>query len=263
LLSEARHIVAVAYFAILLSQPALVSEAPSHAHGTPYLGIYSEDSFQPVIVALHAFGSIRYIATPYRILDRRRGDIVFEGGETLTEIGEPYHRLLFLLSGEVAVETMADDRGYRIVETIKAPEVFMIERLFGYDQHSPHHYVARNDCSLMSISKKEVLRLAKQYEIFHINLLNLISTQAQRSNRRLFRVPPKTLSDSIIRFFENHCLRPAGEKNIHIKMDRLAQELNVKRLKVSVALNELETQGLIELHRGRISIPALEKLINR
>ena len=108
-----------------------------------------------------------------------------EGGETLTEIGEPYHRLLFLLSGEVAVETMADDRGYRIVETIKAPEVFMIERLFGYDQHSPHHYVARNDCSLMSISKKEVLRLAKQYEIFHINLLNLISTQAQRSSRRL------------------------------------------------------------------------------
>ena len=57
--------------------------------------------------------------------------------------------------------------------------------------------------------------------------------------------------------------RPAGEKNFHIKMDRLAQELNVKRLKVSVALNELETQGLIELHRGRISIPALEKLINR
>lgn len=46
-------------------------------------------------------------------------------------------------------------------------------------------------------------------------------------------------------------------------MDRLAQELNVKRLKVSMALNELETQGLIELHRGRISIPALEKLINR
>lgn len=142
-----------------------------------------------------------------------------EGGETLTEIGEPYHRLLFLLSGEVAVETMADDRGYRIVETIKAPEVFMIERLFGYDQHSPHRYVARNDCSLMSISKKEVLRLANQYEIFHINLLNLISTQAQRSNRRLFRVPPKTLSDSIIRFFENHCIRPAGEKNFHIKMD--------------------------------------------
>ena len=186
-----------------------------------------------------------------------------EAGETLTEIGEPYHRLLFLLSGEVAVETMADDRGYAIVETIKAPEVFMIERLFGYDQHSPHHYVARNDCSLMSISKKEVLRLANQYEIFHINLLNLISTQAQRSNRRLFRVPPKTLSDSIIRFFENHCLRPAGEKNFHIKMDRLAQELNVKRLKVSVALNELENQGLIELHRGKISIPALEKLINR
>ena len=88
MLTEARHIVAVAYFAILLSQPAFVSEAPSHADRAPDLGIYSEDSFQPVIVALHAFGSIRNIATPYRILDRRRGDIVFEEGETIAEATE-------------------------------------------------------------------------------------------------------------------------------------------------------------------------------
>ena len=88
MLSEARHIVAVAYFAILLSQPALVSEGPSHADGAPDLGIYSEDSFQPVIVALHAFGSVRYIATPYWVLDRRRGDIVFEGGKTVAETTE-------------------------------------------------------------------------------------------------------------------------------------------------------------------------------
>ena len=41
-----------------------------------------------MIVAFHAFGSIRSIATPYWVLDRRRGDIVFEEGETIAEATE-------------------------------------------------------------------------------------------------------------------------------------------------------------------------------
>ena len=45
-------------------------------------------------------------------------------------------------------------------------------------------------------------------------------------------------------------------------MTRLAEEMNVKRIYVSKALNELQSEGLIQLERGRIYIPALENLIN-
>ena len=63
--------------------------------------------------------------------------------------------------------------------------------------------------------------------------------------------------------FESHSVRPAGKKIFHIKMTRLAEEMNVKRIYVSKALNELQSEGLIQLERGRIYIPALENLIKR
>lgn len=186
-----------------------------------------------------------------------------EDGLTIAKDGEPCQRLYFLLMGELAVITEADDHGYRIEEDIKAPEVFQLERIFGFNQHFTHTYIAKGECSMMSISKQEMLKLSDRYEIFRINLINLISTQTQKNNRRLFRVPPKTLSERIIRWFESHCLRPAGEKMFYIKMTRLAAEMNVKRIYVSNALNELQDMRLIHLHRGKIHIPALERLINK
>ena len=50
LLSEAWHIVTVADIALLLSQSALIAETPAHADGTPYLGIYTDNAFQPMVV---------------------------------------------------------------------------------------------------------------------------------------------------------------------------------------------------------------------
>lgn len=44
-------------------------------------------------------------------------------------------------------------------------------------------------------------------------------------------------------------------------MERLAAEMNVKRIYVSNVLNELQKQKLMHLERGRIYIPQLEKLI--
>lgn len=186
-----------------------------------------------------------------------------EAGLTIANEGEPCLRMFFLLSGELSIITEADDHGYRVEEDIKAPEAFQLERIFGFNQHFTHTYIAKNDCSLMSISKQEFRKLSDRYEIFRINLLNIISTQTQKESRRLFRVPPKNLIERIIRFFESHCIRPAGEKTFYIKMVRLAAELNVKRIYVSNALNEMQDQRLIQLSRGKIYIPALEKLINR
>ena len=186
-----------------------------------------------------------------------------EEGETIVEEGTSCTRLYYLISGDIKVITQADDYGYQVEEDISAPESFQLERLFGLTQRFTDTYVAKNSCSIMSVSKQEIMKLSDEYEIFRINLLNLVCTQSQKNNRRLFRVPAKTLSERLIRFFESHSVRPAGEKIFHIKMTRLAEEMNVKRIYVSKALNELQSEGLIQLQRGRIYIPALENLIKR
>ena len=44
-------------------------------------------------------------------------------------------------------------------------------------------------------------------------------------------------------------------------MEQLALELNDSRLDVSRALNAMQADGLLVLHRGRIEIPSLERLL--
>ncbi len=186
----------------------------------------------------------------------------YKDGTLIVHNGDSCQHLYFLLNGEICVITESDDYCYRIEEDIIAPEIFQPEQIFGLNQRFTRTYIAKSNCSIMCISKKDVMKLSDDFEIFRLNLLNLISTQTQKSNRRVLRVPPKNLCERITRFFESHCLRPAGEKTFYIKMTRIAEELNDSRLDISRALNLMEEQKLLQLYRGRIHIPALEKLIN-
>ena len=44
-------------------------------------------------------------------------------------------------------------------------------------------------------------------------------------------------------------------------MQQLAQEMNDSRIDISRALNQMQADGLLTLHRGRIEIPMLERLL--
>lgn len=88
-----------------------------------------------------------------------------EKGLTIVKEGEPCKRLYFLLTGELNVVTEADDHGYRIEEGIKAPEAFQMECIYGYNQYFTHTYIAKKECSVMSISKLEMQKLSDRYEI--------------------------------------------------------------------------------------------------
>lgn len=187
----------------------------------------------------------------------------FTAGTLIVREGEACKYLYFLLSGEVTVITEADNHGFRIEEDLSAPETFQPECIFGLSQRFTHTYLAKTACSMICIDKQEVMKLSNQFVIFRINLLNLISTLSQKQTRKVWKVPPRTLEERITRFIEAHCVRPAGEKMLYIKMSRIAEELNDSRLDISRALNTMQANQLLHLYRGRIHIPALEKLINR
>jgi hypothetical protein len=55
-------------------------------------------------------------------------------------------------------------------------------------------------------------------------------------------------------------MTPTGQKSFHILMTRLADEVGDSRLDVSRALNQMQYDGLVVLHRGRIEVPQIELL---
>jgi len=182
-------------------------------------------------------------------------------GSVIVSEGENCMQMFFLVSGTLRVETIADDRGYMVTERLEAPAILQPEVVFGYAQRYTHTYIAQTDVNFITVGKDELLRLSEDFLVFRLNLLNIYATQTQKISRLLWQHVPISLEDRIVRFFVQHCLYPAGPKVFHILMNRLAGELNESRLNVSRALNVLQRDGMIILHRGRVEIPMMERLL--
>ena len=182
-------------------------------------------------------------------------------GKKLVKEGDDCHHLVFVTNGTLRAETVSDDHSCRVTESISAPYILQPERLFGITQRYSSSFTAETPCSLISIDKQEVLLLLETQLVFRLNMLNLLAAESQRLRHHAWRTAPRTLPERITRFFFSRCLYPAGPKTFHILMQQIAKELNDSRLDISHALNKMQAEGLLTLHRGRIEIPMLERLL--
>lgn len=185
-----------------------------------------------------------------------------QAGHQIIAEGEECSGLIFIIGGQLRSSVCSDDHSYQVEEVIPSPSLLQPERLFGLTQRYTHTYTADEKCDLMVISKDEILRLSDTYPIFRTNLLNIITTQAQRLWHRPWRRQPSEIRQKLLRFFSDRCDKPAGTKIFIIKMQTLSTIIGESRLHVSQELHALESEGLIQLTRHRITIPAMEQLFS-
>lgn len=190
----------------------------------------------------------------------RFGFVKHPARQTVVRVGAPVNSLLFLLSGELQVETRSADGMYKVVERVKAPWLLQPEAIFGYNQHYTRTFTTLTDTSFLQLDKDEVMKLTSDFLVFRINMLNLFATHSQKQLMRPWRDNPKSLRERVIRFLDDHMEQPSGHKTVYILMTRLADDVGDSRLDVSRVLNRLQDEGLVELHRGRIEIPQMELL---
>ena len=91
--------------------------------------------------------------------------------------------------------------------------------------------------------------------------MNMVSNRAQILRSKLWTLPVGTVEYRIRNFIMAHVEKPSGTKVLKIKMEDLATIVNDTRNGVSKALNSMQDKGLLELHRGEIVIPAMERLL--
>lgn len=175
--------------------------------------------------------------------------------------GDLCDKLYFQLEGTMISVYFSDDKAYSIREKMYAPNIIEPERIFGLTQRYTGTYKADEQCNFIYITKRDILSLADKYEIFRLNMLNIICTRSQRLARMVWNVKPQDIRSKITHFITARCRRPAGEKAVSITMERLASEIGESRLNVSRELNAMHKEGIITLKRGEIVISALEKLL--
>ena len=165
------------------------------------------------------------------------------------------------MKGEISIVTNAKENIYTVIEQIEAPYLIEPQSLFGMNTNYASSYVAHTEVHTVCISKAFVLSDLFRYDIFRLNYMNIVSNRAQNLYSRLWDEPTLDLKSKIIRFFLSHCEKPQGEKTFKVKMEDLARCLDDTRLNISKTLNELQDNGLIELHRKEILIPDAQKLL--
>lgn len=173
----------------------------------------------------------------------------------------PATQLFFLIRGRLSLTTASDDGSYAVTEYLSAPWLLQPESFFGKSTRYRSHVQTVEESHFITLSKDEVLRLLDDFLIVRLNMLNMMAMQLQRRGAQSWRKRPSDLRQRVVRFFLDHCVYPAGAKEVRILMETLAQELNDSRLNVSRVLNEMERQQLVVLHRGRIEIPLIERLL--
>lgn len=184
-------------------------------------------------------------------------------GETLIKEGEVCDQLLFIIKGEISSITTSCDKTITIIEQIETPYVIEPHSLFGMTTHYVASYIALSEVHTVSVSKALVMSELFNYDIFRLNYMNIISNRAQTLHNHLWKTPPTNTSQKFIHFLTTHVERPSGKKRIKVKMEDLAHTLDDTRMNVSRALNGLQEQNLLTLHRKEIEIPDLEVLVTR
>lgn len=170
--------------------------------------------------------------------------------------------LTLVMTGSVEAEAISADHSYSLREQIDAPCAIEPERIFGLRQHLARGYRATTPCNVLRLQKDDVLRLCAQSLVFELNVLNTISTSAQRAGSAFWRTPPTTIPRKIATFVAHRSLRPAGPKTLSIRLTDLGSAIGESRLNVSRSLHVLEAQGLVALARQIIIIHRLEQLLS-
>ena len=166
-------------------------------------------------------------------------------GEKLAEQDQKCQQLTLTLQGIVQMRTRSDNNRFAFSERLQSPVLLQPEALYGITPHYTHTYTALTETHALVIPKAGVTQLFSHFEVFRLNLINLLGDAEKR----------------IVNFIHAHSVYPAGEKVLEISMEDLGLQINEPRMNASNALKRLQQAGLVSLKRKKIIIPALEKLI--
>lgn len=185
----------------------------------------------------------------------------FEPQRRVVKAGEACHHLFFLTNGDLMIETVSHDGLLRVEEYISAPAILQPECIFGLPQRFRSTYTSVTPVNFITLEKKEVLVLCERFQVFQLNLMNMMSKQSQQLLLAPWKWYPTTLREHIVHFLMSHSQILSGCKNYYILMRHLAEAVNDSRLDVSRQLRAMEEDGQLRLTRGKIQLVDMQQLI--
>lgn len=187
----------------------------------------------------------------------------YESGEYVFRQGDICSEIAFLLNGTLMAETVSMNHSYLFCETLSTACMIELYSLFGIRPCYQASYRAASEVNVLTIDKSFLFEILGSYVPCALNFSNIICTRSQYLYQRIWGDVTGDLSTRFVQFLVQRSSRPMGHKLLRIKMEDLAVLLGDRRINISRMLNALQTEGLVNLKRKEIDVPALEKLLLR
>ena len=182
-------------------------------------------------------------------------------GTTLFRQDELCTGLTFIIDGAITLHTEAADHRWSVDETLNSPLVLGMDVLYGSTRTHRHSAHAATATRTLIMDKRTVAALTGYFEVFRLNVLNLLTTSAVRRDQLNWLPAATTREEHIIHFFRTHVQRPAGHKRFNISQKVLGRYLGEDYRFIAQALRQMQDRGWLTLDRRCIDIPAFERLI--
>jgi len=181
-------------------------------------------------------------------------------GRLFIEESAVCHRIVFLLNGTIRSELHCENGKISFKECLDAPCMIEFSSLFGVNPVYRRGYTTVTPVGLLTIDKNYLYSELLKYDVVRMNILNLLSNRSHNFERMLWNPVPADMRNRFVAFLQGLSDNQYGEKEVQVRMEDLAELLGETRLNVSRMLNEMERSNLVQLRRGRFTVPHLEML---
>lgn len=185
----------------------------------------------------------------------------YQPGETIISKGEACTHIKFVLSGNVKLAITNKDGRFKLSQVLDAPDVIFPEFLFGKATEYPCDVVAESVTGILQISKNDYMQILNTDDIFLFNILNYLSSNAQKSVDGVLAISSGALEERIA--FWIIALTQCNSRDIVLscKQRDLYSLFGVQRSSQIGALDKMKELGILDYSQNEIKIKSRRDLI--
>lgn len=178
----------------------------------------------------------------------------YKSNDYLIRNGEQCDEIVFLLSGRVRVLTPSFKDSIIIAEDFEAPHTISFYNLFGRDTTTRSSIYAQGAVGVMSLNKENFLHMISDNKLMLINVLNILSSHAQKQHMVLdtmgIEEPELRLGSFIVAYTSQRA------KNVIIDAEPSdwCSMLRLEQKELVEAIQSLIDKGFVENQEGKLKL---------
>lgn len=195
------------------------------------------------------FSYIKYSEVSYN-----KGQILFQEGDNCENIG-------IIEDGIIQLERIYSSGKSIVLAKLSKGDVFGEALVISSKALYPATVIAKSDCKILFINKKEIIKLCSNNEKILENFLTLLSDKVIMLNKKVKSTSLKSVKHKVI----DYILEKSSESNSNIiklneSKEDIAAYLGIPRPSLSRELINLRNENIIEFDRNSITILKFDEL---